>query len=261
MCEQSFRLTPHLWKKVPANKNYGGRAVWKYKRRNFNLELWESVEANLIANNVDIGDVIGAKADRAMSFLDVPDQELDAHHMGEPLEQPTQLAEDIQVQVNELVDVAMLEHYMQQGDDRRWDQTRASLEEVKAKGTPAAVGWLLPRTYFRKSIADRATGRLHGPTPSLQAMTREARAACCGNFAVDVDMVNAFVNILDGAFNGNLPMLRRHMPATLHAGGKLSWTTSKSALRRPRSSFSRRSWARASPAPSERRHQGHVAIR
>lgn len=68
----------------------------------------------------------------------------------------------------------------------------------KTKGSPTADGymWLLPHVCFRNAMGGHAAGRFYGPALPLQRITWEARAACCGNFAIEVDMVSAFVSIL-----------------------------------------------------------------
>lgn len=38
--ENSITATLHLWQKIAGKRNYGGKPVSSYRRRNFNLEAW-----------------------------------------------------------------------------------------------------------------------------------------------------------------------------------------------------------------------------
>ena len=109
--------------------------------------------------------------------------------------------------MQERVDVPSLEAYVIKGVDRRQAQALAYLAEVKATGAPTSDGtiWTLERVYRRKTVDGHPSGRLYGPALSLQTLTREARAAACASFSVDIDMVNAFVAILSQMFGGSLP--------------------------------------------------------
>lgn len=123
--------------------------------------MWEDATAGLEAEGINIEEVFGTKQEWAVS-IDVGDLELDVHHIGEPLEHPTQPNGDAEVVVNKLVVVQSIEHHVRQGVDHKQEQAEAFLNEVKTKGTPTPSDgiWRLPTCYFRKIIGGRPVGRL-----------------------------------------------------------------------------------------------------
>ena len=72
------------------------------------------------------------------------------------------------------------------------------IAHVESHGRPIQGTSLfsLKQTYRRKIVASEVSGRLYGPRLSLQWLTKEARAAACGSFAVELDMENAHASLL-----------------------------------------------------------------
>eukprot|EP00392_Amoebophrya_sp_AT5.2_P002356 g2361.t1 len=87
----------------------------------------------------------------------------------------------------EYVDVSTLAYYVARNTDRRQEQAKAFLQQaIECKGK-------IPRTYRRP----REMGRRYAEGPvSLQSVTRECRAAACGHYLTDVDIVNCYPTIL-----------------------------------------------------------------
>ena len=102
--------------------------------------------------------------------------------------------------VDEVVDIQSLARY----SDLRVDRRQQDLTEYIA--LRKTRGWLdekglshIEQRYRKKLIADRPLGRMYGDRLSPQSITKEARAAACRSFAVDVDFENAHASILSNS--------------------------------------------------------------
>ena len=93
----------------------------------------------------------------------------------------------------EVVDLASLRRYAAQQEDRRPDCVDAYIDRLEREGQKQGNYVTLRVQYYRKH---GLPGRLYAIGPSLQKLTKEARAAAMDGFTYALDACNCFPSLL-----------------------------------------------------------------